>query len=106
TLNAKRALSIADVVIYDALIHSGILGVIPEKAKKIFRGNRGKKSALSQTQINRLLVKLAKQGKKVVRLKGGDPFVFGRGAEEALELQRQGVSFEIVPGVSSAVAVP
>lgn len=106
TLNAQKALAGADVVVYDALIHSRILEVIPATAKKIFRGNRSKKGALSQAQINTLLVKLAKQGKKVVRLKGGDPFVFGRGAEEALELYRKGIDFEIVPGVSSAIAVP
>ena len=106
TLNAQKALARADVVIYDALIHSRILGVIPETAERIFRGHRTKRGALSQSQINRLMVRLAKQGKQVVRLKGGDPFVFGRGAEEALELQRNGIAFEIVPGISSAVAVP
>ncbi len=106
TLRAQKVLSEADVVIYDALIHSRVLGFIPEKAKKIFRGNRNKKGALSQFQINTLLVSLARMGKNIVRLKGGDPFVFGRGAEEALELRRHKIDFEIVPGVSSAIAVP
>ena len=106
TLRAKEVLSKADVVVYDALIHPRILGFIPEKAKKIFRGHRTKKGALSQEHINKLLVKLGKQGKTVVRLKGGDPFVFGRGAEEALELVRNKIPFEVVPGVSAAVAVP
>jgi uroporphyrinogen III methyltransferase / synthase len=106
TLRAKEVLSTADAVLYDALIHPRILDFIPEKAQKIFRGHRSEKGALSQARINRLLVKLAKQGKAVVRLKGGDPFVFGRGAEEALELARNGIGFEIVPGVTSAVAVP
>ncbi len=106
TLRAKEVLSKADVVLYDALIHPRILGFIPPKAKKIFRGHRTKKGALSQEHINKLLVKLGKQGKTVVRLKGGDPFVFGRGAEEALELVKNRIPFEIVPGVSAAVAVP
>jgi len=106
TLNAQKALAHADVVLYDALIDSRILELIPETARKIFRGKRSKKGALSQAHINAWLVRWAKQGKKVVRLKGGDPFVFGRGAEEALELKRRGIDFEIVPGISSAIAVP
>lgn len=106
TLRGKEVLSQADVVIYDALVHPRILGFIPEKAKKIFRGSRGKKGALSQAQINALLVKLGKHGKKVVRLKGGDPFVFGRGAEELLALAENKIPFEVVPGVTSAIAVP
>lgn len=106
TLRGKEVLSRAEVVIYDALVHSRILGFIPEKAKKIFRGSRGKAGALSQSQINDLLVKLGKQGKKVARLKGGDPFVFGRGAEEILALVENKIPFEVVPGVTSAVAVP
>ena len=106
TLRARDVLSKADAVIYDALIHPAILGFIPESAKRIFRGHRSQRGALSQAQIIRLMVQLAKQGKQIVRLKGGDPFVFGRGAEEALELRKQGVPFEIVPGVTSAVAVP
>jgi uroporphyrinogen III methyltransferase / synthase len=106
TLRGKEVLSQADVVVYDALVHPRILEFIPDKARKIFRGSRGKKGALSQSQINGLLVKLGKKGKRVVRLKGGDPFVFGRGAEEALALAENKVPFEIVPGVTSAIAVP
>src|SRR5579859_3424340 len=106
TLRAKEVLSKADAVVYDALIHSRILDFIPVAARKIFRGHRSRKGSLSQSQINDLLVKLAWQGKQVVRLKGGDPFVFGRGAEEALELDRLGIDFEVVPGVTSAIAVP
>lgn len=106
TLRGKEALSQAEVVLYDALVHPRILGFIPPAAKKIFRGSRGKHGALSQSQINALLVKLGKAGKKVVRLKGGDPFVFGRGAEEILALVENKIPFEVVPGVTSAVAVP
>lgn len=106
TLRGKEVLSRAQVVVYDALVHPRILGFIPEAARKIFRGSRGKAGSLSQSQINVLLVKLAKTGKTVVRLKGGDPFVFGRGAEEILELVKNNIPFEVVPGVTSAVAVP
>jgi len=106
TLRGKDALSRADVVVYDALVHPRILGFIPPAAKKIFRGSRGKAGALNQSQINALLVKLAKAGKKVVRLKGGDPFVFGRGAEEVMTLVQNNIPFEVVPGVTSAIAVP
>ncbi|HVM33006.1 MAG TPA: uroporphyrinogen-III C-methyltransferase [bacterium] len=106
TLRAKEVLSEADAVLYDALIHPRILGFIPEKAKKIFRGHRLRKDAMDQEAINALLVKLAKQGLSVVRLKGGDPFVFGRGAEEAMELAKNRIPFEVVPGITAAVAVP
>lgn len=106
TLRGKETLSRAEVVLYDALVHPRILDFIPPNAKRIFRGSRGKSGALSQSQINNLLVKLAKTGKRVIRLKGGDPFVFGRGAEEILELVKNKIPFEVIPGVSSAVAVP
>jgi uroporphyrinogen III methyltransferase/synthase len=106
TLRAKDLLSKADVVLYDALIPPRVLGFIPHTAEKIFRGHRHEKGALSQEALNALMVKKAKQGKNVVRLKGGDPFVFGRGAEEAMALREEGIPFEIVPGVSSSVAVP
>ena len=106
TLRGKEVLSCAEVVIYDALIHARILSFIPDTAKRIFRGSQGKVGVMSQTQINALLVQLALQGKKVVRLKGGDPFVFGRGAEEILALVEKKIPFEVVPGVSSAFAVP
>jgi uroporphyrinogen III methyltransferase / synthase len=106
TVRAKEVLTQADVVLYDALIHSRILNLIPTKARQIFRGSRGKSGSMSQGQINALLVQLAGQGKRVVRLKGGDPFVFGRGAEEILALVKAKIPFEVVPGVTSAVAVP
>src|SRR6185503_5928645 len=106
TLRGKDVLLKADVVVYDALIHPRILSFISPKAKKIFRGSRGRSGALKQSQINALLVRLAKNGKNVVRLKGGDPFVFGRGAEEVLALREAGLSYEVIPGVTSAIAVP
>jgi uroporphyrinogen III methyltransferase/synthase len=106
TLKGKEILSKADVVVYDALVHPKILEFIRKGARKIFRGSRGKSGAMKQSQINNLLVRLASQGKRVVRLKGGDPFVFGRGAEEIMALAGKKISFEVVPGVTSAVAVP
>ena len=106
TLKGKDILSQADVVVYDALVHPKILEFIPKGAQKIFRGSRGKSGAMKQAQINALLVQLASRGKKVVRLKGGDPFVFGRGAEEIMALAHKKIPFEVVPGVTSAVAVP
>ncbi len=106
TLRAKELLSRADAVVYDALIHPRILNFISPRAQKIFRGHRAKKGALSQAQINQRLIRLARDGKQTVRLKGGDPFVFGRGAEEILALVKAKIPFEVVPGVSSAIAVP
>src|SRR5581483_2796022 len=106
TLRGKELLSRADVVIYDALVHPKILQFISPQAKRIFRGSRGKKDALSQKDINDSLVRWALKGKKVVRLKGGDSFVFGRGAEEILALVGRKIRFEVVPGVTSAIAVP
>ena len=106
TLRAKELLSRADAVVYDALVHPKILDFISDKAQKIFRGHRTKKGSLSQDKINNLLIQLAKEGKNTVRLKGGDPFVFGRGAEEILALAKARIPFEVVPGVSSAIAVP
>lgn len=106
TLKAMDVIQKADAVLYDALIHPRILSLIPDRARRIFRGSRGKAGALSQGQINRRLVRLALHGKTVVRLKGGDPFVFGRGGEEVQALVEARVPFEVVPGVTSAVAVP
>jgi uroporphyrinogen III methyltransferase/synthase len=106
TLRAKELLSKAEAVVYDALIHPQILEFISPQAERIFRGHRAKNGALSQAQINQRLVQLAKAGKVTVRLKGGDPFVFGRGAEEILALVKAKIPFEVVPGVSSAIAVP
>ena len=105
TLRARELLQAADVVIYDRLADDAILNFCAG-AKKIYVGKAAGKHTLKQTEINQLLVEEARRNEVVVRLKGGDPFVFGRGGEEALYLRENGLPFEIVPGVTSAVAVP
>lgn len=106
TQKAVRVLQEADVIVYDALVGQAILAKLPEEADKIYVGKRSSHHAMPQEQISRCLVRLAKQGKNVVRLKGGDPFLFGRGGEEIEELIRGGIDYEVVPGVTSALAVP
>ena len=95
----------ADLVLYDALIDDRILR-LARKAQRFFVGKRAGRVALSQDAIHTVMIRAARRGRRVVRLKGGDPLVFGRGGEEALALQRAGISFDIVPGVSSVVAAP
>jgi len=104
TLRAKECLEHADIVFYDALANPAVLRWAPETAERIFVGKRSGDHAVPQDDMNVLLVKAAQSGKTVVRLKGGDPFVFGRGGEEAEELRQAGIAFEIVPGVTSPVA--
>ena len=106
TLKGKAALERADVVVYDLLANPALLAMAPAAAQRINAGKRAGKHVLTQDQTNALLVKLGQRGKRVVRLKGGDPFVFGRGGEEALELAKAGVPFEVVPGISSGIAAP
>ncbi len=106
TLKGKLALEQAEVVVYDALAGQGILSMIPREARRIYVGKRSSRHTMSQESINELLVSEALAGRRVVRLKGGDPFLFGRGGEEAEALARNGIPFEIVPGITSAVAVP
>lgn len=106
TLKGKECLERAEVVLYDALVDPGILDFARPQAKKIFVGKRGGKESIRQSQLNRMLVSLAKSGKSVARLKGGDPFIFGRGGEEAEFLVMHKVAFEVVPGVTSAIAAP
>lgn len=106
TLKGKRVLSQADVVIYDALAGPGVLSMIPEKARRIHVGKRSSHHTMPQEEINSLLVREAMEGRRVVRLKGGDPFLFGRGGEEAEALAENGIPFEVVPGVTSAISVP
>ena len=106
TLKGAEAIKSADVVLYDRLVGAGVLELIPDGAKRIDVGKRCGSHRVSQDEINRLLLDHALDGKNVVRLKGGDSFVFGRGGEELELLQKNGVPFEVVPGITSAVAVP
>lgn len=106
TLRGAELLGRADVVVYDALVNAALLRLAPMSAEIIFGGKRGRDQALPQAELNQLLITKAREGKTVVRLKGGDPYVFGRGGEEAEELADAGVPFEVVPGVSSFVAAP
>jgi uroporphyrinogen III methyltransferase/synthase len=106
TVKGMRCLHAADVIVYDRLVAPELLELAPPTAELIYVGKEPQRHRLSQDAINNLLVQLARQGKEVVRLKGGDPFVFGRGGEEGLALAQAGIPFEIVPGISSALAVP
>ncbi len=106
TIKAKRLIESAEVILYDQLPGEVILNMLPKSAEKIDVGKYAGNHKLSQWQINELLVKRAKDGKLVVRLKGGDPYLFGRGGEEAQALVKEGIEVEIVPGITSAIAVP
>jgi uroporphyrinogen III methyltransferase/synthase len=106
TVAGVAALAEAEVVVYDRLVSAQLLELAPSSAERIFVGKEASAHALGQEEINALLVEKACQGKRVVRLKGGDPFVFGRGGEEAEALAAGGIPFEVVPGVTSAVAAP
>lgn len=103
TLKALRLLQAADVVVYDNLVGQGILDLIPARVEKIYVGKKASNHTLPQEEISQLLVELAVGGRRVVRLKGGDPFVFGRGGEELAVLQAAGISVEIVPGITAAL---
>ncbi len=104
TLKAQRLLSETDAVVYDYLVAPEILALANPRAEKIFVGKKGGGFCCPQTDIEAILLRLAREGKNVVRLKGGDPFIFGRGGEEAEALAEAGVAFEVVPGVTSALA--
>ena len=106
TLKGKEVLADADVVVYDALVRGGMMSLMPEKAELIYVGKRAGNHTMKQEDINALLLEKALEGKKVVRLKGGDPFLFGRGGEELELLVKNGIDFEIVPGITSAFAAP
>jgi len=106
TVKGLACLKQADVVIYDRLVDESILHEARSDAEKIYVGKASSHHTLEQEMINELLVQKAREGKVVVRLKGGDPFVLGRGGEEAKALAENAIPFEVVPGVSSAVAVP
>ncbi len=102
TMKAHRLLLSADVVLYDRLVGEQIIAMIPDSAEKLYVGKAKSLHSLPQEEINSLLAKKAKEGKVVVRLKGGDPFIFGRGGEELEELVEEQVPFEVVPGVTAA----
>ena len=106
TLRGAEVLAEADVVVFDRLASPALLELAPGSAERVYVGKEPGRSAMPQSEIEALLVERAGQGQRVVRLKGGDPFVFGRGGEEALACVRAGVQFEVVPGVTSAVAAP
>lgn len=106
TVRGRRLLRRAEVIVYDRLVDPRLLDLAPDSALRVFAGKAGGHHAVEQREINGLLVAHARCGRRVVRLKGGDPFVFGRGGEEAEALVDAGIPFEVVPGVTSAIAVP
>ncbi len=106
TVKGLRCLEKADLVVYDRLMDPSLLEAAPQSAQRVFVGKERGRQAMTQKEINELLVQRANAGEVVVRLKGGDPFVFGRGGEEALALAQHGIPFEVVPGVTSAIAAP
>ena len=106
TLKGIRTLRQADVVLYDDLANDSLLEFAPERALKMYVGKRAGKASFSQQEINTLIVRLAQEHGHVVRLKGGDPYVFGRGYEEAEYVRQYGIPCEVVPGVSSCISVP
>jgi uroporphyrin-III C-methyltransferase len=103
TIKAARRLAQADVVVYDNLVGAGVLDLIPPHVERIYVGKEASNHSLPQDEITLLLVAQAKRGRKVVRLKGGDPFVFGRGGEELNTLMAEGVPVEVVPGITAAL---
>lgn len=102
TVKALRLIHAADVVVYDRLVSPEIMALVPHGTARIFVGKAAGRHALPQNEINQLLVQLGRSGRTVVRLKGGDPYVFGRGSEEALVLAEHGIPFDVVPGISAA----
>lgn len=103
TIKAYQALQKADVVVFDRLVGHEILDLIPEHCEQVYVGKRCGQPSLKQEEINQILIEQAEQGKQVVRLKGGDPFIFGRGGEEALALIAQGIQYDVIPGITAAI---
>lgn len=106
TVKGSNILKEADVVVYDRLANPRLLSLTKKDSEHIYVGKRPGKPSVSQRQINHILVTRAREGKRVVRLKGGDPFIFGRGGEECEALKSEAIPYEIVPGISSALAAP
>ncbi|HKA91201.1 MAG TPA: uroporphyrinogen-III C-methyltransferase [Haliangiales bacterium] len=105
TLKAVRRLAEADLVLTDALV-PGDLAALAPRARRFFVGKRAGRPSIDQETIHRLMIRAARRGQRVVRLKGGDPFVFGRGGEEVLALRAAGIPYEVIPGISSSIAAP
>lgn len=103
TIKAYQAIQKADVVVFDRLVGHEILDLIPEHCEQVYVGKRCGQPSLKQEEINQILIEQAEQGKQVVRLKGGDPFIFGRGGEEALALIAQGIQYDVIPGITAAI---
>jgi len=106
TVAALRLLQSCDAIVYDALVGDAILALGDDGAERIFAGKRGGRPSATQSDISETLVRLASNGKRVVRLKGGDPFVFGRGGEEVRALAAAGIPFRVIPGITAGVAAP
>jgi uroporphyrinogen III methyltransferase/synthase len=106
SLKGNMLLHTCDVVIYDALVNESLIATLPDTIQRIFAGKRGNNSSTPQNSINKMLLREASKGKAVVRLKGGDPLLFGRGSEEMEFLREHGINFEVVPGITSAIAAP
>jgi uroporphyrin-III C-methyltransferase len=106
TIAAGKALETADAVVYDSLVSQEVIDLLADDCEKILAGKRGGRPSANQSDITTTLIKLAKAGRRVVRLKGGDPFIFGRGGEEAQKLAEAGVPFRIIPGLTSGIAGP
>jgi len=105
TVRGRQLIDEADIVVYDRLVSAEILETIPPGTTRIFAGKASREHFMPQEDVNQLLVRLARSGRRVVRLKGGDPYIFGRGSEEATYLMQNGISFEVVPGITASIGV-